>query len=332
MTTRNTLFSGIQPSGQLNIGHYLGAMKNWVTMQQDFDCIFSLVNLHAITVRQYPKQLRQRSLDFVALYIACGIDPVQSVIFAQSDVPEHSELMWLLSCHSYFGELERMTQFKDKSHKNTDNINLGLFAYPVLMAADILLYQTKAVPVGADQKQHLELSRDLAVRMNNLYGELFVVPEPFIPSVEAGGRIMSLLEPEKKMSKSDENAGNYIALLDSPDLIRKKLKRAVTDTDTSIRYDREQKAGVSNLLTLMSGATGQSMTELETHFAGKGYGHLKNETADAIIALLEPMQAHYQALRQDETHLNHLLADGADRARVRAQHTLSRVKTAMGLQ
>lgn len=329
---RSILFSGIQPSGQLNIGHYLGAMKNWVSMQEDFDCIFSLVNLHAITVRQDPKILRQRSLDFVALYVACGIDPSRSTIFAQSDVPEHSELMWLLSCHSYFGELERMTQFKDKSSKNNENINLGLFAYPVLMAADILLYQTKAVPVGADQKQHLELSRDLATRMNNLYGDLFVIPEPFIPSVEAGGRIMSLLEPEKKMSKSDDNAGNYIALLDSPDIIRKKLKRAVTDTDTCIRYDRELKPGVSNLLTLMSGATGQSITQLESHFEGKGYGHLKNETADAIVALLEPVQARFNHLRQDETQLNHLLAQGADRARTQAQSTLTRVKTAMGLQ
>ncbi len=329
---RSILFSGIQPSGQLNIGHYLGAMKNWVTMQEDFECIFSLVNLHAITVRQDPKVLRQRSLDFVALYVACGIDPRKSTIFAQSDVPEHSELMWLLSCHSYFGELERMTQFKDKSSKNTDNINLGLFAYPVLMAADILLYQTKAVPVGADQKQHLELSRDLATRMNNLYGDLFVIPEPFIPSVEAGGRIMSLLEPEKKMSKSDDNAGNYIALLDTPDVIRKKLKRAVTDTDTSIRYDRELKPGVSNLLTLMSGATGQTIAQLESHFEGKGYGHLKTETADAIVALLEPVQASFHALRQDETELTALLAQGADRARTQAQATLTGVKTAMGLQ
>ena len=226
---RDTLFSGIQPSGQLNIGHYFGAVKNWLSMQEDFDCLFSLVNLHAITVRQNPSELKKRSLDFVAAYMACGIDPEKSLIFAQSDVPEHSELMWLLSCHTYMGELERMTQYKDKIAKHTDNINLGLFSYPVLMAADILLYQTKAVPVGADQKQHLELARDLANRMNNAYGQLFTVPEPYIPSTEAGGRIMSLLEPEKKMSKSDENAGNYIALLDDPKTILKKVKRAVTD-------------------------------------------------------------------------------------------------------
>jgi tryptophanyl-tRNA synthetase len=328
---KSILFSGIQPSGHLNIGHYLGAMKNWVNMQQEFDCIFSLVNLHAITVRQDPIQLRKLSLDFIALYVACGIDPKQSIIFAQADVPEHSELHWILSCHSYFGELERMTQFKDKSSKHTDNINLGLFAYPVLMAADILLYQTKAVPVGADQKQHLELSRDLALRMNNLYGDVFVIPEPFIPSVEAGGRIMSLLEPEKKMSKSDENPGNYLALLDSPDMIRKKLKRAVTDTEGSIRYDRTEKPGVSNLLTLLSGVTGHSIAQLEQDFIGKGYGHLKNDTADAIISLLTPIQAEFSRLRQDETSLNQLLKQGADAARERANQTLVRVKTAMGL-
>ncbi len=328
---KSILFSGIQPSGHLNIGHYLGAMKNWVNMQQEFDCIFSLVNLHAITVRQDPIQLRKLSLDFIALYVACGIDPKQSIIFAQADVPEHSELHWILSCHSYFGELERMTQFKDKSSKHTDNINLGLFAYPVLMAADILLYQTKAVPVGADQKQHLELSRDLALRMNNLYGDVFVIPEPFIPSVEAGGRIMSLLEPEKKMSKSDENPGNYLALLDSPDVIRKKLKRAVTDTEGSIRYDRTEKPGVSNLLTLLSGVTGHSIAQLEQDFIGKGYGHLKNDTADAIISLLTPIQAEFSRLRQDETSLNQLLKQGADAARERANQTLVRVKTAMGL-
>jgi tryptophanyl-tRNA synthetase len=328
---RDILFSGIQPSGQLNIGHYLGAMKNWVRMQQDFDCMFSLVNLHAITVRQDPKELRNRSLDFVALYVACGIDPAQSIIFAQSDVPEHSELMWLLSCYSYMGELERMTQFKDKSAKNTDNVNVGLFSYPILMAADILLYQTKAVPVGADQKQHLELTRDLATRLNNLYGNIFTLPEPYIPRAEDGGRIMSLLEPEKKMSKSDENVGNFIALLDSPDMIRKKLKRAVTDTDTSIRYDRDTKPGVSNLLTLLSGATGNSINALEASFEGKGYGHLKNDTAEAIVALLEPMQTRFYELRNDETELTRILRSGAEQARERAQTTLNRVKNAIGL-
>ncbi len=328
---RDILFSGIQPSGQLNIGHYFGAVKNWLRMQEDFDCLFSLVNLHAITVRQTPSELRSRSLDFVAAYMACGIDPEKSIIFAQSDVPEHSELMWLLSCHTYMGELERMTQFKDKTAKNTDNINLGLFAYPVLMAADILLYQTKAVPVGNDQKQHLELTRDLATRMNNRYGDIFTLPEPYIPSVEAGGRIMSLLEPEKKMSKSDENTGNYIALLDNPDVIRKKLKRAVTDTDNSIRYNRDTKPGVSNLLTLLSGATGKSISDLETDYAGKGYGHLKVDTGEAIVALLEPIQTEFYRLRNDETELQRILKMGADKARTQAQHTLEKVKTAIGL-
>lgn len=328
---RDTLFSGIQPSGQLNIGHYFGAVKNWLRMQEDFDCLFSLVNLHAITVRQNPAELKKRSLDFVAAYMACGIDPEKSIIFAQSDVPEHSELMWLLSCHTYMGELERMTQFKDKIAKHTDNINLGLFSYPVLMAADILLYQTKAVPVGADQKQHLELARDLANRMNNAYGQVFTVPEPYIPSTEAGGRIMSLLEPEKKMSKSDENSGNYIALLDDPKTILKKVKRAVTDTDTSIRYDRDNKPGVSNLLTLLSGATGKPISELEAFYEGKGYGHLKTDTGEAIVALLEPIQIEFRRLRDDETELARIMKQAADKARERASFTLTKVKTAMGL-
>lgn len=328
---RDILFSGIQPSGQLNIGHYFGAVKNWLRMQEDFDCLFSLVNLHAITVRQAPAELKKRSLDFVAAYMACGIDPEKSIIFAQSDVPEHSELMWLLSCHTYMGELERMTQYKDKIAKHTDNINLGLFSYPVLMAADILLYQTKAVPVGADQKQHLELARDLANRMNNAYGQLFTVPEPYIPSTEAGGRIMSLLEPEKKMSKSDENAGNYIALLDDPKTILKKVKRAVTDTDTSIRYDRDNKPGVSNLLTLLSGATGKAISELESEYDGKGYGHLKTDTGEAIVALLAPIQAEFHRLRDNEAELMQVMKQGADKARERASQTLTQVKTAMGL-
>lgn len=328
---RDTLFSGIQPSGQLNIGHYFGAVKNWLRMQEDFNCLFSLVNLHAITVRQNPAELKKRSLDFVAAYMACGIDPEKSIIFAQSDVPEHSELMWLLSCHTYMGELERMTQYKDKIAKHTDNINLGLFSYPVLMAADILLYQTKAVPVGADQKQHLELARDLAHRMNNAYGPLFTVPEPYIPSTEAGGRIMSLLEPEKKMSKSDDNSGNYIALLDDPKSILKKVKRAVTDTDTRIRYDRDNKPGVSNLLTLLSGATGKSISELELAYEGKGYGHLKTDTGEAIVALLEPIQTEFHRLRDDETELARIMKQGADKARESANRTLTQVKNAMGL-
>lgn len=328
---RDTLFSGIQPSGQLNIGHYFGAVKNWLRMQEDFNCLFSLVNLHAITVRQNPTELKKRSLDFVAAYMACGIDPEKSIIFAQSDVSEHSELMWLLSCHTYMGELERMTQYKDKIAKHTDNINLGLFSYPVLMAADILLYQTKAVPVGADQKQHLELARDLAHRMNNAYGPLFTVPEPYIPSTEAGGRIMSLLEPEKKMSKSDDNSGNYIALLDDPKTILKKVKRAVTDTDTRICYDRDNKPGVSNLLTLLSGATGKSISELELAYEGKGYGHLKTDTGEAIVALLEPIQTEFHRLRDDETELARIMKQGADKARERANRTLTQVKNAMGL-
>ncbi|WP_319782301.1 tryptophan--tRNA ligase [Oceanisphaera sp. IT1-181] len=324
------VFSGAQPSGQLTIGNYMGALRQWVTMQQDYDCLYCIVDLHAITVRQDPKALRAACLDAAALYLAIGLDPEQSTIFIQSHVPEHAQLAWVLNCYTQFGELSRMTQFKDKSSRYAENINAGLFTYPALMAADILLYQTSQVPVGNDQKQHLELSRDVAHRFNQLYGEVFTVPEPFIPV--DGARIMSLQEPTKKMSKSDENVNNFIGLLEDPKVIAKKLKRAVTDSEEPavVRFDVENKPGVSNLLTLMSGATGRSIKELEQHFEGKMYGHLKTETADAVLAMLEPIQARFHELRADEAGLSKILSLGADKARVKAANTLENVYDVLG--
>ncbi|NLJ92981.1 MAG: tryptophan--tRNA ligase [Aeromonadales bacterium] len=324
------VFSGAQPSGQLTIGNYMGALRQWVTMQQDYDCLYCIVDMHAITVRQDPQALRAACLDAAALYLAIGLDPEQSTIFLQSHVPEHAELAWVLNCYTQFGELSRMTQFKDKSSRHAENINAGLFTYPALMAADILLYQTSQVPVGNDQKQHLELSRDIAYRFNQLYGDVFNVPEPFIP--EDGARIMSLQEPTKKMSKSDENANNFIGLLEDPKVITKKLKRAVTDSEDPpvVRFDVEQKPGVANLLTLMSGATGRPISELEAHFAGKMYGHLKTETADAVLTMLAPIQARFHELRADEAALGKILTLGADKARHKAAHTLEKVYDVIG--
>ena len=323
------LLSGIQPSGNLGIGHYVGAMRNWVRHQDDFQSLFMLVDLHAITVRQDPKELRDRCYDFIALYIACGIDPERSDIFIQSHLPEHSELAWILNCYTYMGELNRMTQFKDKAQQHEANINVGLFDYPVLMAADILLYGTERVPVGEDQKQHLELTRDLAQRFNNLYGEIFTVPEPYIP--EVGGRIMSLQEPTKKMSKSDPNESNYIALLDPLNRARKKVRRAVTDSDMEIRFDPENKAGVSNLLSLMSAVTDKSIPELEKAYAGEGYGTLKKDLGEAVVEFLEPIQKRYHEIRDDDVEMNRLLKKGADAARERAQPVMKKVRDAIGL-
>lgn len=324
------VFSGAQPSGQLTIGNYMGALRQWVTMQQDYDCLYCIVDMHAITVRQDPQALRAACLDAAALYMAIGLDPEQSTLFIQSHVPEHAELAWVLNCYTQFGELSRMTQFKDKSSRYAENINAGLFTYPALMAADILLYQTSQVPVGNDQKQHLELSRDVAHRFNQLYGEVFTVPEPFIPA--DGARIMSLQEPTKKMSKSDENVNNFIGLLEDPKVIAKKLKRAVTDSEEPaiVRFDVENKPGVSNLLTLMSGATGRSIKELEQHFEGKMYGHLKTETADAVLAMLAPIQARFHELRADEAKLINILSQGADKARSKAAKTLENVYDVLG--
>ncbi|MBW5890654.1 MULTISPECIES: tryptophan--tRNA ligase [Pectobacterium] len=324
------VFSGAQPSGELTIGNYMGALRQWVNMQDDYDCIYCIVDLHAITVRQDPQALRKATLDTLALYLACGIDPKKSTIFVQSHVPEHSQLSWILNCYAYFGELSRMTQFKDKSARYEENINAGLFSYPVLMAADILLYQTNQVPVGEDQKQHLELSRDVGQRFNSLYGDIFKVPEPFIP--KSGARVMSLLEPTKKMSKSDDNRNNVIGLLEDPKAVVKKIKRAMTDSDEPpvIRYDVANKAGVSNLLDILSGVTGKTIPELEQEFNGQMYGHLKGAVADAVSGMLSELQERYHRYRNDEAFLQQIMREGADKASARAQETLKKVYDAIG--
>lgn len=325
-----TVLSGIQTTGGMTIGNYIGAINQWLKLQQDHDCFFMLADLHAITVRQDPETLRERTLDGVALYTACGIDPERSGLFVQSQVIEHAQLAWVLNCYAQMGELNRMTQFKDKSSKHANNINVGLFSYPVLQAADILLYQADKVPVGDDQKQHLELTRDIATRFNNIYGDVFKVPEPFIP--EFGARVMSLQDPTKKMSKSDENPNGYIMLLDEPKKIEKKLKRAVTDSDEQARiyFDTAEKAGVSNLLTLLSVATGKTIEELVPAYEDKMYGHLKKDTAEAVVAMVEPIQARFNEIRQDKTELERIMKLGAEKASARAAETLSAVYKAVG--
>ena len=327
------VFSGAQPSGELTIGNYMGALRQWVKLQDDYECIYCIVDLHAITVRQDPAQLRKATLDTLALYLACGIDPQKSTIFVQSHVPEHTQLSWALNCYTYFGELGRMTQFKDKStrYENENaSITAGLFDYPVLMAADILLYQTNQVPVGEDQKQHLELSRDIANRFNALYGDVFTVPEPFIP--KSGARVMSLQEPTKKMSKSDDNRNNVIGLLEDPKAVTKKIKRAMTDSEEPpvVRYDLATKAGVSNLLDILSGVTGKSIPELEAEFEGQMYGHLKGAVAEAVSGMLTELQDRYNSFRSDEALLQQIMRDGAEKARARAQSTLAKVYEAIG--
>lgn len=327
---KEIVFSGAQPSGQLSIGNYIGALRQWVAMQDQYDCIFSVVDLHAITVRQDPKTLHEATFNTLALYLAVGIDPVKSTVFLQSQVPEHTQLSWVLNCYTQMGELSRMTQFKDKSKRYEGNVTAGLFDYPVLMAADILLYQANQVPVGEDQLQHLELSRDIAFRFNQLYGDTFVLPKGFTP--KEGARVMSLQDPSKKMSKSDDNRNNVITLLEDPKAIVKKLKKAVTDCDEPpvVRYDWENKPGVSNLLDLMSAVTNKPVDELVAHFEGKLYGHFKAEVAEAVVALLEPIQQRYNELRADETYLRKIFADGAIKARERAQVTLDKVYNAVG--
>lgn len=325
-----TVLSGCQPSGQLTLGNYMGALKQWVAMQSTHNCLYMLVDLHAITIRQAPEILREACYDGLALYLACGIDPQQSTLFIQSHVPEHAQLSWVLSCYAQMGELNRMTQFKDKSSKNENNINVGLYSYPVLQAADILLYQANAVPVGEDQKQHLELTRDIATRFNNLYDNTFALPEPFIP--KQGARIMSLQEPEKKMSKSDSNPNNFIGLLEDPKKITKKIKRAVTDSDEQARiyFHPEEKPGVSNLLTLLSLSTGKSVDELVPEYEDKMYGHLKGDVAEAVVSLLTPIQQRYTELRSDTAYLHQVMREGAEKAQAIAAQTLSDVYRAIG--
>jgi tryptophanyl-tRNA synthetase len=320
------VFSGIQPSGTLTIGNYLGAMRHFVALQDEADCLFCIVDLHAITVPQDPEELRQNTRSLAALYLAAGIDPKKAILFVQSHVPAHAELGWMLQCVVHYGELGRMTQFKDKSEK-AEVVTAGLFTYPALMAADILLYQTDLVPVGDDQKQHLELTRDLAERFNKRYGQTFVVPEPLIAKV--GARIMSLEDPTKKMSKSDASAWAYISMLDDPDVIRKKISRAVTDSEREVRFDPEKKPAISNLLTIYSLFANKSIAELEKEYQGQGYGPFKKDLAEAVVAGLAPIQARYRDIL-DSPDLDQILREGAERAAAKCESTLADVKRKLG--
>ena len=321
------IFSGAQPTGNVHLGNYLGALRNWVALQHEYESFFCIVNLHAVTLPQDPKVLVEKTRDLARIYLAVGIDPEVSTVFIQSDVPEHAELTWLLNCVTRMSELERMTQFKDKARKQEENVGVGLFDYPVLMAADILLYQTDLVPVGEDQKQHLELTRDIAIRFNRDYGETFRVPDPFIPTV--GARIMSLADPTKKMSKSDEESeAGCVMLLDSEDAVRRKFKRAVTDSGTEIRFDPGRPA-INNLLTIYHLLTGKSNQEIEDHFNGKGYASLKQDLADVTIEFLKPIQERVKAI--DDGKLNAILERGAARVQEIARTTLSDAKRRMGL-
>jgi len=322
------LLSGIQPSGHLALGNYVGAMRNWVQMQKDYLGIFMVVDMHAITVRQKPADLRNRCLSFAAQYLAAGIDPEENIIFIQSHVPQHAELAWVLNCYTYMGELNRMTQFKDKSQRHEDNINAGLYTYPALMAADILLYQTDLVPVGADQKQHLELTRDLATRFNNSYSPTFKVPQPFIP--KAGARIMSLQDVDKKMSKSDDNENNFIALLDPPDVLRRKIRRAVTDSASEITMGSVESPGIGNLLTIYSVLNDMEPQSVAQQFEGRVYSEFKGELADSLVAFLEPFQQRYKEIMDDKAYLSGILDQGAQRARYMASKTLSKVHRKLG--
>ena len=323
---RKKIFSGIQPSGELTLGSYMGAIRNWNALQAEYDCVYCIVDLHAITVRQDPAQLRRRCLTQLAQYVACGLDPEKCVLFIQSHVPEHAELSWILGCYTQFGELSRMTQFKQKSQQHADNITAGLFTYPVLMAADILLYQADAVPVGADQKQHVELCRDIAQRFNGVYGDTFTIPEPLIP--EVGARIMSLSNPLNKMSKSEPDG--CVNLLDKPEDIRRKFKRAVTDSETAVRYDPENKPGVSNLLTIYSAASGKTVAEAEAEFDGQGYGAFKAAVGDSVVELFRPIREESEKLLSDKAYLETLYRQGAERARAIAGRTLRKVHRKLG--
>lgn len=325
---KKVLYSAAQPSGNLTIGNYLGAVKNWVDLQSDYDCVFAMANMHAITVRQDPATLRAKTLELLALYIACGIDPEKSILYVQSHVPCHAELAWVLNTFTYVGEMERMTQFKSKSLAHADNINMGLMDYPVLMAADILLYQADIVPVGVDQKQHLEITRDIATRFNGIYGQTFVVPEAYI--LKAGAKINSLQEPDKKMSKSDENVNASVYLADDRDTIMRKFRRAVTDSEASVRYDEANKPGVSNLLTIYSKFSGRSIEEAEKEFEGKGYGDFKTAVGEVVADKLEPIQNEQKRLLADKKYLNDVLSLGAERAYKIARKTLSKVYRKVG--
>ncbi|MBP5632748.1 MAG: tryptophan--tRNA ligase [Clostridia bacterium] len=325
---KKRIYSAIQPSGQLTLGNYLGALRNFPKLQGDYDCVYCIANMHSLTVRQDPEQLKERIYSLLALYLACGLDPEKNVLYLQSHVHEHAELAWILNCYTYNGELSRMTQFKDKSSKHADNINAGLFTYPVLMAADILLYQSDFVPIGQDQKQHLELSRDIADRFNKLYGQTFVVPAPLIS--KQGARIMSLQDPDKKMSKSDTNTSNFVLIVEDPASIMKKFKKAVTDSEAEVRYDEENKPGVSNLINIYASVTDKSVPDVEKEFEGARYGEFKMAVGQAVIDALAPVREKYEELMGDKGYLEKVLKEGREKASAIASVTLRDVYEKVG--
>lgn len=325
---KKVIFSGMQPSGVITLGNYLGALKNWTNLQDEYNCLYCIVDMHAITVRQDPATLRKNARNLLMQYIAAGLDPGKNVIYYQSHVSAHAELAWILNCYTYMGELSRMTQFKEKSAKHGENINAGLFTYPALMASDILLFQTDLVPVGADQKQHLELARDIAMRFNNTYSDTFKVPEPYISKV--GARVMSLQEPTKKMSKSDEDANASISLIDDADTIMRKFKRAVTDSDGLVRFDQEAKPGISNLMTIYSAITGASMEQIQNEFEGKGYGDFKARVGEAVVEELRPMHTRFEELSKDKAYIDSIIKKNAETASHIANKTLRKVQKKVG--
>ncbi len=325
---KKTLFSGMQATGNLTLGNYMGALKNWVTLNEEYQCFYSVVDMHSITVRQDPATLRKRARALLTLYIAAGLDPEKNCIYYQSHVSAHAELNWILNCFTYMGELNRMTQFKDKSSKHADNINAGLYTYPALMAADILLYQTDVVPVGIDQMQHLELTRDIANRFNNIYGDVFTIPEAYIG--KTGAKIMSLQDPVKKMSKSDENPNASIYLTDEPDAIIRKFKRAVTDSFSEVRYDKEEKPGISNLIDIYGTATGKTIAEIEREFDGKGYGDFKLAVGEAVVDVLRPIQEKQADLLKDKAYIDSIIKANAEKANYFANKTLRKVQKKVG--
>lgn len=324
---KKTLFSGMQATGNLTLGNYLGALKNWINLDQEYQCFYSVVDMHSITVRQDPAVLRKRARTLLTLYIAAGLDPEKNCIYYQSHVSAHAELSWILNCFTYMGELSRMTQFKDKSAKHADNINAGLFTYPVLMAADILLFQSDVVPVGRDQKQHLEIARDIADRFNNIYGNVFTIPEPYIPKV--GAKIMSLQEPTKKMSKSDENVNGSIYLLDDPDTIIRKFKKAVTDSGSEVLYS-EDKPGVKNLMDIYSVCTEKSIDAIEKEFDGRGYGEFKLAVGESVVDILKPIQQRVDELSKDKEYIDSIIKNNAEKANYFANKTLRKVQKKVG--
>lgn len=327
--SKKVILSGIQATGNLTLGNYIGALKNFTKMQEEYDCYYMIANLHALTVRRSPEELRENTLKVIATYIAAGIDPEKSTIFVQSQVSEHAELGWVLDCYTYMGELSRMTQFKDKSAKHADNINAGLFTYPSLMAADILLYGPDLVPTGEDQRQHLELTRDLAERFNKLYGDTFVVPQTYIP--KSGARIMGLQDPTSKMSKSSQIPNDTILLVDTPEEIIKKVKKAVTDSEGIVKYDVKNKPGISNLMEIYGIITSKSMEEIEKEFEGKGYGDFKNTVANSIVEELKPFHEKYNSLINNKEYLEEICKKGAQKAKERAGKTLKDVYEKIGL-